>query len=101
MIAPAHGGSDNAFLDGITGLKPSDESAESLEAVLRTLLSDSSVLRRLGDNARTWARAAFDPGRREREVAQLLLGPRTAEKHTSGVGGTEPLDLTFLRTLSS
>jgi glycosyltransferase involved in cell wall biosynthesis len=73
VIAPAHGGSDDAFLEHITGLKPRDESPEALREVLEALASDAVLRERLGSNAHLWAAANFETGRRQRDVVRLLL----------------------------
>ncbi len=72
VVAPAHGGSDDAFLDGVTGCKPAGESAGDLADVLTPLLADPTLLASLGANASAWSRAAFEPRRRNQRVAAVL-----------------------------
>jgi glycosyltransferase involved in cell wall biosynthesis len=61
VLAPAHGGSREAYIDGITGVAPVDESAEALERMLHDLLKDPSRLAWMGRHAAQWARLAFAP----------------------------------------
>ena len=77
VVAPAFGGSDDAFLAGFTGVKPVDESAGALADALQRLAADPTLVRQLGENAKVWSRAAFDPDRRIRDVQRLLLGHPT------------------------
>lgn len=77
VIAPAFGGSDDAFLPGLTGLKPVDESAGALAALLGQLASDRPLLTRLGGNASAWSRAVFDPDRCASNARRLLFAEPT------------------------
>jgi phosphatidyl-myo-inositol dimannoside synthase len=61
VVGPAHGGSPDAYLDGVTGMTPRDESAASLARTLADLLSDPARLRGMGTRGATWARARFAP----------------------------------------
>jgi phosphatidylinositol alpha-1,6-mannosyltransferase len=73
VVAPAHGGSREAFVTGLTGVSPVDESASSLAAVLADLLRDPGLVTRMGKQAGDWARAAYAPeGYARRAVATLL-----------------------------
>jgi phosphatidylinositol alpha-1,6-mannosyltransferase len=83
VVAPASGGSDDAFLQGLTGLKPTDESASALAEVLGQLVSDPVLRKRLGRNARSWARAEFDPDRRGLNAIRLLFGDSTLPEPTA------------------
>jgi len=74
VIAPAHGGSNDAFLPDITGLQPEDQSSRALATVLESLLDNSPLLSRMSTNAMTWARATFEPDRSTREAQRLVLG---------------------------
>lgn len=74
VIAPACGGSADAFVDGVTGLKPRDESSGALVDALRWCLVNPVQVRRLATNGRVWARERFRPEAYGRRVAQLLLG---------------------------
>jgi phosphatidyl-myo-inositol dimannoside synthase len=73
VIAPAHGGSHDAFLDRVTGMAPADESVQALASVLAEMLRDRGRLAQMADAASTWARACFAPERyAARAVANLL-----------------------------
>jgi glycosyltransferase involved in cell wall biosynthesis len=73
VIAPAHGGSHDAYVDGVTGVAPADETAEALARVLGELLQDPERLARMGQRASGWARESFAPERyASRTVAALL-----------------------------
>jgi glycosyltransferase involved in cell wall biosynthesis len=61
VVAPAFGGGTAAFVDGLTGLTPVDESASALARVLHDLIRSPSVLQSMGANAAVWARQRFDP----------------------------------------
>src|SRR6201996_9103311 len=63
VLAPAHGGSHDAFVDQVTGMAPADESAAALARVLNLMLNDPDRLARMGEQAGEWAREAFDPAR--------------------------------------
>ena len=73
VIAPAYGGSREAYVEGVTGLAPSDESAEALAAVLYDLLKDPAGLTAMGGLAARWARQAFDPERYAQLAVRRLL----------------------------
>lgn len=74
VVAPAYGGSGDAFVSGVTGLSPADEGPEALAAVLRELLADGERRRRMGRAAASWSRACFEPGRYGDRVVRALLG---------------------------
>lgn len=63
VVAPASGGSRDAYLEGFTGVSPTAEGVAPLAAVLRSLLDDDSRLMYMGKQAAAWAREAFDPDR--------------------------------------
>ena len=73
VIAPAYGGSHEAFIEGVTGVAPVDESAEALTRTLDNLLKDPARLAWMGVHAVQWVRQAFDPERYARLTAQRLL----------------------------
>ena len=73
VVAPAHGGSREAYIDGITGVAPADESVESLTSTLDDLLKDPAGLASMGSRAAEWAREAFAPERYARLVVRRLL----------------------------
>jgi len=73
VIGPAHGGSRDAFIDGVTGVAPADETTAALTKVLGELLADPQRLARMGKWAAEWARECFAPeSYAERVVAALL-----------------------------
>jgi phosphatidyl-myo-inositol dimannoside synthase len=73
VIGPAYGGSHDAYIDGVTGVAPIDESAEALTKVLERLLQNPSLLGQMGRNASEWARRSFDPDHyAELAVTRLL-----------------------------
>jgi phosphatidylinositol alpha-1,6-mannosyltransferase len=73
VVGPAFGGSHDAYVDGVTGVAPADETAESLAKVLDELLRDPGRLERMGKRAAEWARESFAPERyASRAVGRLL-----------------------------
>jgi glycosyltransferase involved in cell wall biosynthesis len=74
VLAPAYGGSAEAFLPGVTGLSPLDESAPALAAVLGDLLADRQRLAGMGQVAAQWARSRFEPVGYGRQITRVLLG---------------------------
>ena len=73
VIAPAHGGSSDAYVEGVTGVAPADETAEALARVLDELLGDPARLAWMGKRAADWARESFAPERYAQLVARRLL----------------------------
>lgn len=73
VVAPAYGGSHDAFLNGVTGAAPADESARALAQTLDQLLADPVRLARMGERAAAWAREAFAPECYPPLVAARLL----------------------------
>jgi phosphatidyl-myo-inositol dimannoside synthase len=73
VIAPAHGGSREAYVEGVTGAAPADESAEALAGTLEDLLKDPAGLARMGRQAAQWARRAFAPEHYARLTVRRLL----------------------------
>jgi phosphatidylinositol alpha-1,6-mannosyltransferase len=73
VVAPAHGGSRDAFVSGLTGLSPVDESASSLAAVLADLLREPELIAWMGKQAAAWAREAYAPERYARRAVAALL----------------------------
>jgi phosphatidyl-myo-inositol dimannoside synthase len=73
VIAPAHGGSWDAYVEGVTGVAPADETAEALARVLEELLANPARLALLGKRAAEWARESFAPERYVQLVARRLL----------------------------
>jgi glycosyltransferase involved in cell wall biosynthesis len=73
VIAPAYGGSREAYVEGITGVAPADESAEALTRTLHDLLKDPARLPWMGGHAAQWARQAFAPERYAQLAVRRLL----------------------------
>lgn len=73
VVAPAYGGSRDAFVSNHTGLAPSNESVGALAEVLDELLSDRDRLATMGDNAKTWARKTFEPDQYASRAIDVLL----------------------------
>ena len=73
VLAPAFGGSHDAFVDRVTGLAPADETTGALAALLNDLLRDRVRLQRMGTHAAVWARSYFQPQRYAARAAARLL----------------------------
>ena len=73
VVGPAHGGSLDAYLDGVSGLTPRDESAAALAQVIGTLLRTPARLREMGEQGTAWARARHAPDRYAAQVLDRLL----------------------------
>jgi glycosyltransferase involved in cell wall biosynthesis len=73
VVAPAYGGSHDAFMDGVTGTAPADETAEALTTTLGEVLRDPRRLEQMGMRASEWARESFSPERYKARVAARLL----------------------------
>jgi len=73
VLGPAHGGSPAAYLDGITGETPRDESVAALAQVLHGLLASPARLGQMGARGAQWARARFDPDRYAALAVERLL----------------------------
>ena len=73
VIAPAYGGSREAYIEGVTGVTPADESAEALTRTLDDLLKDPARLAWMGRNATRWTRMAFASERYAQLAVRRLL----------------------------
>lgn len=73
VIAPAHGGSSDAYVDGVTGLGPVDESAEALARAINEMLEDPVQLALMRTRVAQWARESFAPDSYPRLVVSKLL----------------------------
>lgn len=73
VIAPAYGGSGEAFQPGLTGLSPLDESPRALAAVLATLLGDDQRRADMARAAAAWSRARFEPSAYGKHAVETLL----------------------------
>jgi phosphatidylinositol alpha-1,6-mannosyltransferase len=72
VIGPAHGGSPDAYLDGVSGLTPRDESSAALAQVLHQALRPVR-LTEMGRSGAAWARARFAPDRYAALAVDRLL----------------------------
>lgn len=61
VVAPAYGGSHDAYINGVTGRAPMDESAAALGALLERMLGEPEELTRMSKHAAEWSRECFDP----------------------------------------
>jgi phosphatidyl-myo-inositol dimannoside synthase len=73
VIAPAYGGSHDAYVDGVTGRAPADESSDALAHLIEELLKDPHELARMSRRATDWARKSFSPERYATIATELLL----------------------------
>lgn len=73
VVAPAYGGSHDAYLAGITGVTPVDERSDSLARVIDELLKDPLELTQMGERAAIWARESFAPDRHASQAVARLL----------------------------
>jgi glycosyltransferase involved in cell wall biosynthesis len=73
VVAPASGGSHDAYVDQITGVAPTEETAESLSETLGGLLRDPCQLAQMGRRAAEWAREVFEPEHYASQAAARLL----------------------------
>jgi len=73
VVAPAYGGSHEAYIEGVTGVAPSDESAEALTKALHDLLKDPARLGSMGEHAAQWVQQAFAPENYAPLTARRLL----------------------------
>ena len=73
VVAPAYGGSHDAYIHGVTGDAPIDETASALGDVLDRLLRDPDQLARMSKHAAEWARECFAPDRYAALAVDRLL----------------------------
>ena len=73
VIAPAYGGSREAYIEGVTGVAPTDESAEALTRTLHDLLKDPARLAGMRRHAAQWSEQAFTSERYTQLAIQRLL----------------------------
>jgi glycosyltransferase involved in cell wall biosynthesis len=73
VVGPAHGGSPGAYLEGLTGATPRDETVTALSAVLAELMGEPLRLAEMGTRGAEWARASFAPDRYARLAVDRLL----------------------------
>ncbi|MFN2607550.1 MAG: glycosyltransferase [Acidimicrobiales bacterium] len=90
VVGPAFGGSADAMVTDVTGMRPVDESVDALAGVLRWCFDHPAALDRMAENAAVWARARFAP---ERARAQVLAA-------LSLNGGAPPMPVRLDRVAS-
>jgi phosphatidyl-myo-inositol dimannoside synthase len=73
VIAPAYGGSSDAYMNGVTGVAPVNESSEALAKSISEMLDDPIRLALMRERAAKWARESFAPEWYPRLVASKLL----------------------------
>lgn len=73
VIGPAHGGSPDAYLDGVSGMTPRDETVAALGRMLHELALHPARLTEMGRSGATWARARFAPDRYAALAVDRLL----------------------------
>jgi glycosyltransferase involved in cell wall biosynthesis len=73
VIGPAFGGSHDAYIEGVTGIAPTDETAGALTKVLDEVLQDPCRLEQMGKRSAEWARECFAPEHyASRAIGRLL-----------------------------
>jgi phosphatidyl-myo-inositol dimannoside synthase len=77
VLGPAYGGSRDAFIEGVTGASPRDQSLDSLTDILRWMFDNPNEVETMGANGRRWARRAFDPDSYPARVADVVWGQGT------------------------
>jgi phosphatidyl-myo-inositol dimannoside synthase len=73
VIGPAHGGSPDAYLDGVTGATPRDEGVAALGQVLDELTSEPTRLAGMGAQGASLSRVRFAPDRYAALAVSRLL----------------------------
>ena len=73
VVGPAHGGSPDAYLDGVTGATPRDESVAALGQVLDEVTTQPDRLADMGAQGASLARARFAPDQYAALAVRRLL----------------------------
>jgi phosphatidylinositol alpha-1,6-mannosyltransferase len=73
VVAPASGGSRDAYLDGVTGAAPVDEGAGTLARTLHEMLAEPGRPARMGRAAARWAQERYDPDLYAAQAVAALL----------------------------
>jgi phosphatidyl-myo-inositol dimannoside synthase len=73
VIVPAHGGAHDAYLEGVTGLAPADESTEALWRVLEEAIRQPDRLSQMSREAAAWSRRRFAPDKYAALAVERLL----------------------------
>lgn len=74
VVAPAYGGSLDAYQRGLTGCAPIDETPQALAAVLAALLADDTRRTGMARAAAAWSRTTFDPAAYSGYAVDMILG---------------------------
>lgn len=74
VVGPTSGGSHDAYVDGVTGATPADESAEALAVVIAAMLGNADELSQTSKKATEWARVTTDPEAYARDAFVALTG---------------------------
>jgi phosphatidyl-myo-inositol dimannoside synthase len=74
VVAPSNDGSSDAFIPGITGLRPRDQSIDDLSEIMQWLAEHPKEMRMMGRNGRIWAEKTFDPVGYPSRVQSILWG---------------------------
>jgi glycosyltransferase involved in cell wall biosynthesis len=90
VVAPAYGGSVEAFQPGLTGLAPIDETPAALAAVLGDLVREDQRRIAMGHAAATWARSRYEPTAYNDQILRTLLGvtPEPARQRAAMSAGS-------------
>ncbi|ADP80279.1 glycosyl transferase group 1 [Pseudofrankia inefficax] len=83
VVGPAYGARD-AYVDGVTGATPADESPQALAAVLTDLLSDQARLASMRQRCAEWAQLTTEPEQHVRNVFRAVLGTQPATSPATG-----------------
>jgi phosphatidyl-myo-inositol dimannoside synthase len=73
VVVPAYGGAAGAYIDGVTGFAPSEETIVALSRTLAEMLVDRPRLAWMAERATEWARLTFAPERYANAACQRLL----------------------------
>ena len=73
VIAPGYGGSHDAYIEGVTGMSPTDQSVPELARVLRYMLENPDRMSEMSKSAADWSRECFAPGSYAELVGRRLL----------------------------
>lgn len=76
VIAPHLGGSSDAFVNWMTGVRPTDDSPETLAATIERILDDDLVLKSMAEDAASWSRGNFAPESYIDRVRRSVLADR-------------------------
>lgn len=73
VVVPAYGGVADAYIDGVTGIAPSEETTAALSRTLAEMLADRRRLAWMAERAGEWARLTFAPERYADVACRRLL----------------------------